>query len=188
MKEKTIKKETLVRFFVIIFLVFFFFNLLSVLILKNNLIFSMGPHYAAAFSLVPKFKESLMKKTVIINILSFLFTAAGMALMGVIYSHRVSGPLFKLKKHVKNLGTGRFEEKIQFRKNDAVQDLTVSLNQMVDGYRERIRLINISIATFEETLSKDIQTSEYSEINRETIKKLRSLDEKINDELQNLII
>ncbi len=67
-------------------------------------------------------------------------TFFGMALLiifslvgaGIILSHRIAGPLYRLEKHLEGLGEGKKLTALKFRKNDYFQDLAQSYNQHME--------------------------------------------------------
>lgn len=60
-----------------------------------------------------------------ISIMTFLFIS------GLILSHRVAGPLYKLTKHLNEIKDGKPAELISFRKNDYFQELVTAINGVI---------------------------------------------------------
>lgn len=54
------------------------------------------------------------------------------ALIGLIYSHRVAGPLFKIKSVCKDICDGNVNARIKLRPNDEFRDVAEQLNKMID--------------------------------------------------------
>ena len=54
------------------------------------------------------------------------------SIWGIILSHRVAGPLHKLKMSIDNIKNGETDTRVFFRKNDHFQDLAASFNDMMD--------------------------------------------------------
>ncbi len=54
------------------------------------------------------------------------------SIWGIILSHRVAGPLHKLKMSIDNITNGKTDTRVFFRKNDHFQDLAASFNDMMD--------------------------------------------------------
>lgn len=63
---------------------------------------------------------------------SSLFFLLLVTLIGVIYSHRVAGPLFKIKNVCKEICEGNSSARIVLRPKDEFQDVTEQLNKMID--------------------------------------------------------
>lgn len=69
------------------------------------------------------------KKTILLGLI--LMFAIG---WGSIYlTHKVAGPIFKLKQHFRTLKDGDLTARIQFRKLDEVQDIAPHFNAMVSS-------------------------------------------------------
>jgi methyl-accepting chemotaxis protein len=52
-------------------------------------------------------------------------------------SHRICGPLYKLRKHFERVKAGDLKGQLSFRGKDYFKDLAEDFNQMVDGLRTR---------------------------------------------------
>jgi methyl-accepting chemotaxis protein len=57
-------------------------------------------------------------------------------LISIFVSHRVAGPLFKLRNYLRDAKGGSFKEPLRFRKTDYFQELAAGFNEMADGIRE----------------------------------------------------
>lgn len=60
------------------------------------------------------------------------------AVAGVLLSHKVAGPLYRVEKVSEELAKGNFDVQVKFRKGDDLQDLAVKLNEMIAGMRGMI--------------------------------------------------
>ncbi|MCK5243258.1 HAMP domain-containing protein [bacterium] len=58
-------------------------------------------------------------------------------IFGLLYSHRIAGPLFNLKRNMRQVGEGDLNACMQIRKNDELHDVEVAFNQMVKGLKNR---------------------------------------------------
>lgn len=56
-------------------------------------------------------------------------------LVSMFISHRIAGPLFKLRKFLDKARDGFYREDLSFRKADHFQELAISYNDMLDGFR-----------------------------------------------------
>lgn len=68
---------------------------------------------------------------VYLSLSSIVFFAL-VAVIGLIYSHRVAGPLFKIKNVCKDVCDGNFSARIALRPNDEFRDVAEQLNKMID--------------------------------------------------------
>ena len=59
--------------------------------------------------------------------------------LGILYSFKFSGPVYRFKKYFLDLVTGRWDERCSLRKGDDLQDVCDAINSAVGTLRERIR-------------------------------------------------
>ena len=57
--------------------------------------------------------------------------------LGIRQSHRIVGPMNRIKKILETYGTGDFTPRIVLRDGDALEDLAKALNQMADRLQQR---------------------------------------------------
>ena len=75
--------------------------------------------------------------------LFFWLGAGQLVLMGLTFgicifiSHRIAGPLFKLRRSMLEVSNGKLDRHIAFRKNDYFPELQDAFNEMIDGIRDR---------------------------------------------------
>jgi methyl-accepting chemotaxis protein len=55
--------------------------------------------------------------------------------ISIFVSHRIAGPLYKLKKYFEELGKGNFDHTLRFRKTDYFQSLAEDYNRLVGQLR-----------------------------------------------------
>jgi len=66
-----------------------------------------------------------------------LVLTLALGLMGIIVTHRVVGPAYRMKRLFEHVGTGRFEVTTGIRKGDELQELYRSFAQMVESLRDQ---------------------------------------------------
>ena len=59
--------------------------------------------------------------------------------LGIRQSHRVVGPVNRIKRVLEAIGAGDFSQRITVRRGDALEDLAKSINQMADNLRQRFQ-------------------------------------------------
>jgi HAMP domain-containing protein len=101
-----------------------------------------------------------------------LFLTFALGLTGIIVTHRVVGPAYRLKRLFEHVGQGRLEVTTGIRKGDELQELYHSFAQMVESLRDQRAE---EIAQLEETLIK----MESAGIQSAYITELRALLERI---------
>ncbi len=77
------------------------------------------------------------------TIQKFLFSVA-MAVplagfVGVLYSFKFCGPIYKFKKYFTELATERWDDRCMLRRGDDLQDVCQAINDGVGAFRDRVR-------------------------------------------------
>jgi len=74
------------------------------------------------------------------NKLLFIFLADIIIIfiMGILISHRIAGPIYKVMKNVKGYKEGDLTQKIVLRKSDLLFELANSINEYTDAIKEKI--------------------------------------------------
>lgn len=54
----------------------------------------------------------------------------------IFISHRIAGPLQRLKKYMRRVGDGDFSVRLRFRTYDEIHDVADSFNQMIEGLKK----------------------------------------------------
>jgi nitrogen fixation/metabolism regulation signal transduction histidine kinase len=95
---------------------------------------------------------------------------------GVVITHKVVGPVFKLKRLLRQVGSGRLNIKERLRKGDELEDLFEVFLQMVDSLKRsqeaELKRLEDVIQQFE---SMGGSTSGYRENEKTPLEKLREL-------------
>jgi nitrogen fixation/metabolism regulation signal transduction histidine kinase len=60
-------------------------------------------------------------------------------LLGIYFTHKVAGPIYKMKRLLKQVGQGNLKVDARLRKGDELQDFFDAFTQMVSGLREMER-------------------------------------------------
>ena len=58
--------------------------------------------------------------------------------LGIQQSHRIVGPMNRIKQTLEAIGKGDFSRRITLRKGDALEDLAKSINQMAESLQQRV--------------------------------------------------
>lgn len=75
--------------------------------------------------------------------MNWIFAATGLVvtafviLAGLLLSHRVAGPLYRLNLHMNEVAEGRTKGDVRFRPRDYFQELAVSFNRQTAFWRRR---------------------------------------------------
>jgi HAMP domain-containing protein len=71
----------------------------------------------------------------LIIILPVVFVFLGIIVIFI--SHRIAGPLYRLKMFMEKVENGDYSVELKFRKNDSIHDVADSFNRMVEGIKEK---------------------------------------------------
>lgn len=75
------------------------------------------------------------------------------AIIGVIISHRVAGPLFQIERFLRSIGDGDLSRRIILRQKDELKNLAMCVNEMTTGLSNKISDLESGIKLLEEKLS-----------------------------------
>jgi len=117
---------------------------------------------AQAQSLAARQRTTL---SALVLVLTMLVLAIGFA--GIIITHKVAGPIFKMKRHLKDVGEGHLKIPGRLRKGDELVDFFDTFDHMVRQLRQRQEE---EIGKLDAALSK-IQST----VDEETLAPLRQL-------------
>lgn len=62
-----------------------------------------------------------------------------LAILVIFVSHRIAGPLERLKQYMRKVGEGNLDDELQFRKHDEIHDVADTFNVMVAGLRKLMK-------------------------------------------------
>ena len=118
---------------------------LMILVLIATLLTTVVNHYFLLSSIVdftmeygrgPTGMELLLASVKpLIIIMPIVFVV--LAVMVIFISHRIAGPLYRLKQFMEKIENGDYSVTLKFRKNDAIHDVADSFNRMVAGIRHK---------------------------------------------------
>lgn len=67
---------------------------------------------------------------------TFVVYLAGVACLGVLFSHRIAGAIYALKRTIKAINDGRLDAQLSIRQDDEFQDLVENFNKMTKALRD----------------------------------------------------
>jgi methyl-accepting chemotaxis protein len=89
--------------------------------------------------------EMFTKLALVVGACILIFTLVNI-LVGVVLSHRVAGPVYRLKQSMRRMATGDVSFLINLRDQDELQDLKDEFNEMINSVRERLKELRPSAA------------------------------------------
>ena len=141
--DKNMRRRKLVRLDLQLKIVFITLFVAS-LVLLINFQLSLAGHAHLESQMhdkidVQRISDAIKQST----IQKFLFSVA-MAVplagfVGILYSFKFCGPIYKFKKFFSELVAGRWDERCFLRKGDDLQDVCQAINDGMDGFRDQLR-------------------------------------------------
>jgi len=120
-------------------------GMLLLLVLLATLVTTLVNHYFLLSSIVDFTMEhgrgptgmdlfvASLRPLIIILPVVFVF----LAIIVIFISHRIAGPLYRLKMYMEKVENGDYSVRLKFRKNDSIHDVAESFNRMVDGIKDK---------------------------------------------------
>jgi len=109
--------------------------------------------------MVPLLILSCLVAIITMGTLTIIFT--------LVISHRIAGPLYRLEKDIAEVNNGNLNMEIRVRKDDELQDLAKSLNQM-------LKLINNAVSVVSKEII-DIPSSALSEKDKQHLENAKNI-------------
>jgi methyl-accepting chemotaxis protein len=115
---------------------------IALLFVSNVLFFRNMTQDALAAGLAPDnpFFDFLEEQKSSLSMLYFGVSAVAFVLMmglGVLYSHRIAGPLYRLNTHMKGIADGAEPAPVKFRRRDQFPELAGNFNAMIARLTKR---------------------------------------------------
>lgn len=105
-----------------------------------------------------------IKSEVIAFLVLLQVTLIGMsALISIFMSHRIAGPLYKLRRYFVEAAAGNLEQVITFRKGDYFKELATEYNNMMESIRGRLAGKNHSMQAAIEAIEKGMSLDPHSD-------------------------
>jgi len=142
----------------------------------------LGIHYSAIISVITEIRETLLIKTATIGIIFFFLIAAGAGLLTLVYTHRIAGPLYRIKQCTKAIAGGNLDIKVKLRHKDAATAFADSINEMTECYSNKvtalsseIQHLHTAVKEFHKLVGENRDTNEAKDIISMTDKKIREI-------------
>ncbi len=100
--------------------------------------------------------DFLLPLILVTLIIVTIFSAISVALLTMLVSHKISGPLYRIKKEIEKLHSGDLTADFRIRKGDQLQELVNSLNQMTAAMQQKVKQLKDSSAKDEIARIKEI--------------------------------
>lgn len=102
----------------------------------------LGTSYAQRIGNLSIYKSVILWDSLIIYILFAVISFFAVIFFGVYYSHKITGPLYRLRMFAKEMANGNFGAELRFRSGDVIHDLSKAGNDFSKSYGERYSALN----------------------------------------------
>ena len=140
-KERRRKKLTRVDLQLkIVFITLFVASLVLLVNFQLTLagLWSISSQLSGGYS-VNELLESVKESTIRKFLFSVVMAVPLAGFVGILYSFKFCGPIYRFKKYFTELKSGRWDERCMLRKGDDLQDVAHAINEGMGCLRERIR-------------------------------------------------
>lgn len=98
---------------------------------------SLGDSYTHRLVSLSNFKYEVLKKSLYIYLIFGALIAVSLIAFGIYYSHKVAGPLFRIRLFAKDMRKGNFGVPVKFRSGDVIHPVAEAAN----GFSKRYEAI-----------------------------------------------
>ena len=81
--------------------------------------------------------ELLLPTLILLNLLNAVGLIAT-SVISVFFTHRIVGPVYRLRQIMRDVGNGNLSQFAQFRKDDELQELAAGFDEMIVGLNRRV--------------------------------------------------
>ena len=180
MGDRVIDRGFTSKLVILVLLLFVVLSSLSGIVVYFRTYHELDQDYGSAISIISQVRDSLFIETIWINAFFYFLVLAGVVTIGIIYTHRIAGPLYRIRIFAKTVADGDMTSTLKFRKNDAIHPLADKLNNLVGNYRHRINSLEINLKKMKGEIEQ-LKSSEKSELDS-----IQEIDRKIRHELEQL--
>jgi methyl-accepting chemotaxis protein len=174
--------------FVLLFGIFMLFAVSSAVYLYLDIYRPLSTHYSAIVTIASDLHETLTIQTLKINVLFFGLITAGILMLGILYTHRVCGPLERVKIFAKAVSEGRMDSRICFREKDAIHTLGENLNNMTEVYGHTVVSLASEIKELRAAVKELEGLSREGADTKAVLKRASEIDARINEALDKITL
>ncbi|OIQ18296.1 MAG: hypothetical protein BM556_08525 [Bacteriovorax sp. MedPE-SWde] len=101
----------------------------------------------------------------------------------ILFTHKIAGPMYKLKKYLTNLRDGRIEGSLYFRGGDYFQDVADEVNETVSSFQEQFKEDTVYLSEASSYLKNLSQTvpDDKKIVIGEIVHKLEDIEERFEE-------
>ncbi len=154
-------------------LVFIIALLATLGILYFTMLEPIGPSYGVGVGMLSGMRQEILYRALMVFGITFLVMAVGVIVISMFYSHRITGPLYRITQFVKELAGGKFDSRVRLREKDVIHPMAEELNGMVEKYQDNLKDIREEVAALERLAGGE-------DISRESLQQIKERAEKIH--------
>lgn len=77
--------------------------------------------------------REIVEKVNLVLLLRLLLITPLVIVVGLIFSNRIAGPIYAMKRFIRKVSQGHYDGRLTFRENDELQDVAEDVNALVSG-------------------------------------------------------
>lgn len=174
--EEVIRKNHTRNFLLFLLLLLLAGTAASAAVLYLDIYRPLNTHYSAVLTIMTGVKDTLIMKSLKINALSFVLIAAGVGVLTLLYTHRIAGPLHRIKIYAKSVSSGKLNGELTFRRKDAVNTFAEALNDMTKNYGNSISQLAAEVDKLKTSVTELKEHGSASEDRRQPAREISAID------------
>ncbi len=186
--EDIIQKGYPKRLFILLLGVFILFTVSSAVYLYLDIYRPLSTHYRAVVSIVSDIHDTLIIRTLKINVFFFGLITVGILILGILYTHRVCGPLKRVQISAKAVSEGRLDTRISFREKDAIHPFGDTFNDMAEAHSNVVKKLSLETKELKEAVQELEVLAEEGKETGPAIGKIYEIDKRIKGVLNKIKI
>ncbi len=133
--QRTVSKSYITNFVRTILIILAAGSLVTATILYLLHHRSQGASYAESYWVIGELNRSIVHSASLLLLSTLLTSIAGIAIIAILYSHRVAGAVLRLGMRTKKITAGDMSESVKLRSSDALHSLADEFNALSARYR-----------------------------------------------------
>ena len=117
---------------------------------------------------------AIMPSVIYVNVVTLVLILFATIVIVLFISHKISGPMFRFEKELKEIGRGDLTKRFKLREKDQITDMALSLNSMTLSLHDKLHAI-------QDELKQIIEFASKQNISESLIVELKNLDNRINE-------
>ncbi|RKY69927.1 MAG: hypothetical protein DRQ24_10115 [Candidatus Latescibacterota bacterium] len=106
-----------------------------------------------------------------------IFSSISVIIITLFASHKISGPLYRLKREIEALGKGNFKRNFNIRGNDQLQELAHALQEMCSSLRDK----NLRLKEYNKKLKEYVESNLSANDKALLFKTINEMEKELNN-------